>query len=63
MNVSNLEKIINDAWENRDKIDTNTKSEESEEVEKALNRWDNGQLRVAEHNGNNAGKVSKWIKK
>ena len=27
MDVSNLENIINDAWDNRDKIDTNTTGE------------------------------------
>ena len=63
MDVSNLENIINDAWDNRDKIDTNTTGEVREAVENALNSLDNGSLRVAEPIGNHEWKVNQWLKK
>ena len=63
MDVSNLENIINDAWDNRDKIDTNTTGEVREAVENALNSLDNGSLRVAEPIGNHKWKVNQWLKK
>ena len=63
MDVSNLENIINDAWDKRDKIDTNTTGEVREAVENALNSLDNGSLRVAEPIGNHEWKVNQWLKK
>ena len=63
MDVSNLENIINDAWDNRDKIDSNTTGEVREAVESSLNSLDNGSLRVAEPIGNHEWKVNQWLKK
>ena len=63
MDVSNLENKINDAWNNRDKIDFNTKGEVREAVGSALDGLDNGTLRVAEPIGNHKWKINQWLKK
>ena len=57
MDVSKLENIINDAWENRDTISTDTKGEVRKSVEEALNGLDSGLFRVAEPIGNHQWKV------
>ena len=63
MDVSKLENIINDAWENRDTISTDTKGEVRKSVEEALNGLDSGLFRVAEPIGNHQWKVNQWLKK
>ena len=63
MDVSKLEKIINDAWENRDTISTDTKGEVRKSVEEALNGLDSGLFRVAEPIGDHQWKVNQWLKK
>ena len=40
MDVSKLENVINDAWDNRENIDPSTKGEVRESVEDALNGLD-----------------------
>ena len=62
MDVSKLENVINDAWDNRENIDPSTKGEVRESVEYALNGLDNGSFRVAEHIGNHEWKVNQWLK-
>ena len=42
MSDSQLETIINKAWEERDTIDPNTKGDFRDSVEKALNLMDSG---------------------
>ena len=63
MDVSKLENIINDAWENRDTINTDTKGEVRKSVEEALNGLDSGLFRVAEPIGDHQWKVNQWLKK
>jgi len=63
MDVSKLENIINDAWENRDTISTDTKGEVRKSVEEALNGLDSGLFRVAEPIGDHQWKVNQWLKK
>ena len=62
MDVSKLENIINDAWENRDIISTDTKGEVRKSVEEALNGLDSGLFRVAEPIGDHQWKVNQWLK-
>jgi len=63
MDVSKLETIINDAWENKDNISITTKGEVRNSVENALNGLDDGSYRVAEPIGNHEWKVNQWLKK
>ncbi len=63
MDVSKLETIINDAWENKDNISITTKGEVRDSVERALNGLDDGSYRVAEPIGNHDWKVNQWLKK
>ena len=57
-----LENAIEAAWEHRAEITPATKGELREAVEEALNRLDNGTLRVAEKRGNDW-HVNQWAKK
>ena len=63
MDVSKLETIINDAWENKDNISITTKGEVRDSVEIALNGLDDGSYRVAEPISNHEWKVNQWLKK
>ena len=63
MDVSKLETIINDAWENKDNINISTKGEIRDSVERALNGLDDGSYRVAEPIRNHEWKVNQWLKK
>jgi len=63
MDVSKLETIINDAWENKDNINISTKGEIRDSVERALNGLDDGSYRVAEPISNHEWKVNQWLKK
>ncbi len=60
--MSNLEKIINDAFEDRDNINVNTTGDIRDAVNETLNNLDSGNLRVCEKI-NNEWKVNQWIKK
>ena len=60
--MSNLEKIINDAFENRDNINVNTTGDIRDAVNETLNNLDSGNLRVCEKI-NNEWQVNQWIKK
>jgi 2,3,4,5-tetrahydropyridine-2-carboxylate N-succinyltransferase len=62
MTYSNLQKIIDDAWESRQEIDIYTKGEIPEAVEETLNLMDSGTLRVAEKN-DDQWHVNQWLKK
>ena len=60
--MKNFEKIIDTAWENREKI--NSKSDQSilDTIKETINLVDKGELRVAEKK-NNEWIVHQWIKK
>ncbi len=58
-----LEAIIENAFENRDTIDTSTTGEIREAVTEALNLLDSGSARVAEPGGDGNWKVNQWLKK
>ncbi len=60
--MSDLEKIINDAFEDRDNINVNTAGDIRNAVDETLNKLDNGNLRVCEKI-NNEWQVNQWIKK
>ena len=57
-----LEKIINDAFEDRDNINVNTEGDIRNAVDETLNKLDSGNLRVCEKI-NNEWQVNQWIKK
>ena len=60
--MSDLEKIINDAFEERDNINVNTAGGIRNAVDETLNKLDSGNLRVCEKI-NNEWQVNQWIKK
>jgi 2,3,4,5-tetrahydropyridine-2-carboxylate N-succinyltransferase len=63
MSTSQLEKVIDAAWENRAEVSVSTKGEIREAVETALDGLDNGTIRVAEPTGNHQWHVNQWAKK
>ncbi len=60
--VSDLEKTIEQAWEERDGLNSATRGPVREAVEAALNALDDGSMRVAEKQGD-AWVVNQWLKK
>ena len=60
--MSDLEKIINDAFEDRDNINVKTAGDIRNAVDETLNKLDSGSLRVCEKK-NNEWQVNQWIKK
>ncbi len=60
--MSDLEKIIIDAFEDRDNINVNTSGDIRNAVDETLNKLDSGSLRVCEKI-NNEWQVNQWIKK
>ena len=60
--MSDLEKIINHAFEGRDNINVNTAGDIRNAVDETLNKLDSGILRVCEKI-NNEWQVNQWIKK
>lgn len=61
--LTQLEIIIEKAFDNRDFIDTTTKGEIRESIEYALNLLDKGEIRVAERQKNGQWHVHQWLKK
>ncbi len=61
--VAALEKIIEDAFEARDSISTDTRGEIRDAVEESLLLLDSGKARVAERQDNGDWKVNQWLKK
>jgi len=59
---SQLETIINDAWDNAGELSTDTKGEIRDAVDEALNMLDSGQARIAEK-GAGGWQVNQWLKK
>ena len=60
--MSDLERIVNDAFEERDNINVNTAGDIRNAVDETLNKLDSGSLRVCEKI-NNEWQVNQWIKK
>lgn len=62
--MSELESIINDAWENRDNISTaDANGDVGKSVEEAIALLDSGKARVAEPQGVGKWQVNEWLKK
>ncbi|MHC5306169.1 2,3,4,5-tetrahydropyridine-2,6-dicarboxylate N-succinyltransferase [Bartonella sp. LJL80] len=62
-NLSQLETIIEKAFDERDAIDTTTKGEVREAIDHALDLLDKGEARVAERQSDGNWKVNQWLKK
>lgn len=62
MNTSSLETTVNNAWEQRDSIDVNTKGEMRDAVDAALEALDKGEQRVAEKRAE-GWHVNQWLKR
>jgi len=60
--MSELKKIIEDAFENRDQINAQIQGEIRNSVDETLNQLDNGKIRVCEKHGQEW-IVNQWIKK
>ena len=60
---SQLEQVIEQAFDNRDTINASTTGEVKEAVQEALHLMDSGQARVAEPAGNHQWTVNQWLKK
>jgi 2,3,4,5-tetrahydropyridine-2-carboxylate N-succinyltransferase len=61
--TAKLEKIIDDAFEARDKIGPKTKGAVRKAVNDALGLLDDGKARVAERQGDGIWRVNQWLKK
>jgi len=62
MNFESFEKIINDAWENKEQINQQSDKEIINAISETIELLDNGKIRVAEKK-NEQWKVNQWIKK
>lgn len=60
---SSLTTVINKAWEDRASITTDTQGAQREAVDHALNLLDQGEMRVAEPEGDGSWVVNEWLKK
>ena len=60
---SELEQVIEEAWDARDLVNTATGGPIREAVEAALNALDNGEARVAEREADGTWRVNQWLKK
>ena len=63
MSGSQLETIIERAWDDRDSVTTATRGEVRDAVDAALEALDSGSERVAEPLGNHQWQVNQWLKK
>src|ERR1035437_1222618 len=61
--AKSIEKIIDDAFESRDKIGPKTKGAVRRAVDSALQLLDRGEARVAERQGDGRWQVNQWLKK
>lgn len=62
-NLAELERIIEQAFDARDQVNTTTKGEIREAVETTLSLLDKGQVRVATRQDNGEWHVHQWLKK
>jgi 2,3,4,5-tetrahydropyridine-2,6-dicarboxylate N-succinyltransferase len=63
MSASQLETVINAAWDDRDNVGLETKGEIREAVEQALAGLDDGSIRTAQPLGDHKWQVNEWAKK
>jgi 2,3,4,5-tetrahydropyridine-2-carboxylate N-succinyltransferase len=63
MSHSDIQNVINEAWEARDNINIETTGEVRKAVEDALDLLDSGKVRVAECEGLGKWHVNQWLKK
>ncbi len=63
IDVAALEKTIENAFEERDGVSTETRGEIREAVEASLGLLDSGKARVAERQEDGSWKVNQWLKK
>ena len=62
MNLSELEKIINTAFENKDKVNTSSDKSIINAINETIELTDQGKIRVAQKESG-SWKVNQWIKK
>ena len=62
MNTNSFEKIINESWDNRSKVNSKSDKKIINAINKTIDLLDSGKIRVAE-NKNNEWLVNQWIKK
>ena len=62
MKTEELEKIINEAFENKDNISEKSDKKILDAINETINLTDNGNLRVAEKK-DNKWSVNQWVKK
>ena len=62
MNLSELEKIVNETFENKDKVNTNSDKSIANAINETIELTDQGKIRVAEKK-NGSWKINQWIKK
>ena len=60
--MSDIEKIINDAWEIRDKIKPDTDQNLNQSVKEMIDGLNEGKIAIAEKQGNEW-KVNGWVQK
>ncbi|MCK5446262.1 MAG: 2,3,4,5-tetrahydropyridine-2,6-dicarboxylate N-succinyltransferase [Rhodospirillaceae bacterium] len=63
MNTSNLETVIDAAWEDIASISTNTTGDVRDAVEKTIDLLDRGEIRVADRQSRGKWTVNQWVKK
>ena len=63
MSASQLETVINAAWDDRDNVGLETKGEIRDAVEQSLAGLDDGSIRTAEPLGDHKWQVNEWAKK
>ncbi|MBU2326638.1 MAG: 2,3,4,5-tetrahydropyridine-2,6-dicarboxylate N-succinyltransferase, partial [Alphaproteobacteria bacterium] len=61
--LTQLEHVIEAAFDNRDTVTTATKGEIRDAVETALNLLDSGKVRVASRGEDGSWTVQQWLKK
>jgi len=61
--LASLERIVDNAFEERETVSTSTRGETREAVETALDLLDKGAVRVAERQPDGQWKVNQWLKK
>jgi 2,3,4,5-tetrahydropyridine-2-carboxylate N-succinyltransferase len=61
--MTDLEQVIDAAWETRDKINAQTEGEVRRAVLAALAQLDSGEARVAQPDGKGGWRVNQWLKK
>ena len=60
--MSDIEKIINDAWEIKDQINPNSDKQIIDSINKTIDHLNKGEITVAEPNGDDW-KINQWIQK